>query len=167
MSKKLAVLLVALCSGIGAWGQEFNPSINRSFTSGDTTFVFTVKPLPENFRASIDREYYWYLNQKIHRNFGGAYGSLLHGKYTALARGNQLVEEGTFSNGLRNGIWRWWNSDGALKVVVKYSKGTIVKRIYPPVEMQKDKSKSIFRLFDKHTVNAPDTTKGPTATEPK
>ncbi len=167
MNRKLAILLVALYSGLGAWGQEFNPSTNKSFTLGDTTFIFEVKPLPENFRASIDREYYWYLNQQIHKNVGGAYGSLLHGKYRALANGNQLVEEGAFSNGLRDGVWHWWDGNGALKEVVKYSKGRVVKRIYPLVEIQKNKSKSILQFFNKHKVDTPDTTKGSPVSEQK
>lgn len=147
------MLILSACLGFGTQAQDFNPAENKTVYSGDTTFVFAVKPLPERFTFAVAKDYFWYTNQKIHRNQGGAYGWFLHGKYRAFTGSNRLVEEGNFANGLKNGVWRCWNPAGDLLSAVKYRKGKMLKQLYPAAEKGKDLSRKKLRLFGKHRTN--------------
>ena len=71
-------------------------------------------------------EIYWYdtKQRKIRssRNFDPKKGYILHGSYQVL-NGNQVVEDGIFYYGMKNGRWTKYNKDGILLDKRKYYKG--------------------------------------------
>lgn len=66
--------------------------------------------------------YYWILNDRIQSNQGGYSGNLLHGKYEVFVRG-ALIESGSYSKGLKSGLWRTWTDKGKLLSQYKWKDG--------------------------------------------
>jgi len=89
-------------------------------------FVESAKVIPQD-----KLRYYWYSNGAILSNIGGYSGNLLNGTYRALSKDNKLVEQGFFVNGLKDGTWKFWYSNGNLQRKEIWKKG-ILKSI--PVE---------------------------------
>lgn len=74
-----------------------------------------------------DLEYWWYQEfTKIKNTMGGAGGNLLHGKYRFYDEMGNLINEGNYYYGLKNGMHRTWNKNGSIKETLKYNKGVIV-----------------------------------------
>jgi antitoxin component YwqK of YwqJK toxin-antitoxin module len=61
------------------------------------------------------RQYYWFKGGAIHNSQSGVAGELLHDRFTKFYRGNQMAEQGSFNNGLKNGIWKSWHRNGMLQ----------------------------------------------------
>lgn len=160
------LVIVLAFLGLRTQAQEFNPSENKTVYVGDTTLVFSVIPLPEKFNGNLSRRYYWYTNQQVRSNTGGAYGSLLHGKYRALLNGNRLVAEGSYRMGLRHGVWRTWDSSGSLLSVVRYKKGDVAKTSYPTPVKKKKEGRSLLKLVGKGSANEPHVSQDSTVLQP-
>ncbi|NMH85954.1 toxin-antitoxin system YwqK family antitoxin [Flavivirga algicola] len=62
-----------------------------------------------------NKTYYWYKSGEIHQSLSTSGGLVLHKKYLKYYKGNQLVEQGTFSFGLKIGDWKTWYKNGKLK----------------------------------------------------
>ncbi|MCF8457037.1 MAG: hypothetical protein K9H62_13995 [Bacteroidales bacterium] len=58
--------------------------------------------------------YYWYNDKLVKSNLGGSSGFLLHGKYEVFDQNKNLLSQGFFDEGLKNGTWKFWDSDGEL-----------------------------------------------------
>lgn len=71
--------------------------------------------------------YYWHYAENIECNQGGYFGSLLHGEYSVLSVNNQLLQKGGFSDGLKNGMWMYWNTKGDLVCTEKWNMGRLTK----------------------------------------
>jgi len=69
------------------------------------------------------RIYYWYKSGQIHHSKSAIGGSVLHDSYTKYYKSSQLAEKGNFKLGLKDGVWRTWNEEGELQVVVAWKKG--------------------------------------------
>lgn len=88
---------------------------------------YTIKRISdENFRyefytttkavtAKQYRTYYWFKGGAIHQSESGMVGELLDGKFTKMFLGNQLAEQGTYSNGLKKGVWKTWYLNGVME----------------------------------------------------
>lgn len=73
----------------------------------------------------FDRHYHWVRAQSLHITQGGVGGTALHGSYQAYHPNGQLLEEGQFDRGLKNGTWKKWAQDGLLTQVEKWKYGRL------------------------------------------
>ena len=56
---------------------------------------------------------------------GGYAGELLHGEYLVYDKEKNLITKGGFAYGLKQGIWKYWNSQGILRYTVEYKDGLL------------------------------------------
>jgi len=82
-----------------------------------------IKPVDSDPGIKADRFYYWYDDNTIHASQGGFSGKLLNGLYVAYYLNHNLKEQGVFKKGLKDGIWKSWNEDGALGQVANWKNG--------------------------------------------
>lgn len=113
------LFLFVLISSLPHWayGQKLRLATPEGYVEARTT----VKAITPNPRA--DRWYHWVRAQTIHRTQGGYTGTLLHGPYSAFDAESHLVEQGKFRRGVKHGVWRYWNSAGALHRVEYWRNG--------------------------------------------
>lgn len=109
------VLITLILSGSLSFGQSRSVNQLREVViqTGDTVFKTRVRSTAKEERIDIGKRYYWYGQGRVFSNIGGSGGKLLHGSYQGFVDG-QLVVSGEFRNGLKNGIWSVWKSDGTL-----------------------------------------------------
>ncbi|HCT31381.1 MAG TPA: hypothetical protein DIW31_11790 [Bacteroidales bacterium] len=67
--------------------------------------------------------YHWYSADIFGANYGGYNGYLLNGNYKRVNLNGNLLEQGVFVNGLKDGIWKYWYPNGNLKRVENWRKG--------------------------------------------
>jgi hypothetical protein len=72
---------------------------------------------------SNNYDYYWFQAQRILCTQGGASGQLLHGGYEAFYDSKQLAEKGKFRKGLKDGVWKYWDTWGHLERVERWRNG--------------------------------------------
>ena len=70
-----------------------------------------------------NKMYYWYKSGEIHQSISSAGGLVLHSKFDRFYESNQLVEQGAFDYGLKNGVWKTWNEDGSLNQTIEWNRG--------------------------------------------
>jgi len=134
------VLLIVGVIFIGCTQMPSNiyPTSREITINTDSTRIFAqflIKPARVNPKDNL--RYYWYYTDKISSNVGGYNGNLLNGNYRVLSRENLLVVQGSFSNGLMDGVWKYWYSNGNIKKVETWKNG-ILKGF--PVEYNQDGS---------------------------
>jgi len=76
--------------------------------------VAGLDPVTPNLQAKSGLFYYWYEANEIHMTQGGYSGKLLNGVYTEYYKNKNLKTQGGFKNGLKDGHWKSWNTDGVL-----------------------------------------------------
>lgn len=86
-------------------------------------YRFTVFVQNVDIKISPKILYYWFFDGKISQNIGGYAGFLLHGKYQVFTKSGQLIEQGTFENGVKEGVWNYWNPSGGKIRMVAYQNG--------------------------------------------
>jgi antitoxin component YwqK of YwqJK toxin-antitoxin module len=77
------------------------------------------------YESLNNRLYYWYYPECINTNVGGYSGYLLHDDYSVYNKDKQLIEQGFFNKGLKNGIWKRWYPTGGLSSVVSWKDGLL------------------------------------------
>lgn len=88
----------------------------------DYEFFITRKKIK---KPSFGKTYYWYKSRQIHTSVSDIGGALLTGEYHKYYKSKQLAEKGTFSKGLKDGIWKNWQENGNLTKVERWKKGTL------------------------------------------
>lgn len=83
-------------------------------------FVSTKK---DNKNFKPHRMYYWYKSGEVHHSMSSSGGFLLHGSFSKYHKSNQLVEQGNFNYGLKNGVWKVWHDNGVLKQYEEWQNG--------------------------------------------
>lgn len=68
-------------------------------------------------------QYHWYASGSIHTSKGSYTGNLLHGEYIVFDSENNLIEKGFFNNGVKEGTWNRWFTDGKHKSVLNWEDG--------------------------------------------
>ncbi len=91
----------------------------------DSTVKCEIMITPKEVETSNELEYFWYYTDELKSNIGGYSGYLLHGKYNVFDLHNNLIEEGLFSNGLRNGVWKRWTIEGKLIQHTEWENGQL------------------------------------------
>lgn len=124
MSRLLIVLLVLL--SVQSIGQNKNsiPLTRKvSLEQDGKQIQFEVLIEDADFKLSPKIVYHWYKKDGIQQNVGGYAGFLLHGNYQVFAKSGQLIEQGSFVNGVKQGIWNYWNEIGNKTRIVHYENG--------------------------------------------
>lgn len=119
------IIFVLLFSGqLFAQNQEGMPFV-RSITIENNLNKYCFSVLVENVDIKTFPKvfYYWFSDGKINQNMDGYSGLLLNGKYQVFTKAGQLIEQGTFENGVKEGIWNYWNSTGEKIRTIAYDKG--------------------------------------------
>lgn len=101
---------------------SYNEVQKKVLRNGDYDIECYVS-LKEGPSFKEDKLYHWYKSGEIHTSRYGAGGSVLHKTYSKFYKTNQLVEQGEFFYGLKNGIWKTWFGSGQLKETTEWYKG--------------------------------------------
>ncbi len=112
----LAFLFMVLSMSVPGQSVKYTPSVTRKVVviSGDTTIICNVYNTWKNFKTRPECKYYWLFENTIHWNYGGYQGQLLHGEFSALNKNNNLIYQGYFINGLKDGEWKYWSGEGII-----------------------------------------------------
>jgi antitoxin component YwqK of YwqJK toxin-antitoxin module len=98
---------------------------NKTVTIHDDStklkYIFDVKKKKIANKA-MNKTYYWYKGGKIMRNQGAFDGKVLHGNFSAFYPNKTLAEKGQFKDGLKNGLWQEWRTDGTLQTYSYWKK---------------------------------------------
>ncbi len=89
----------------------------------DTVYRFYVIKPDISLMASTDLTYFWYKPDTILQTHGGYDGFLLNGLYAVFFPNKNLMEKGSFVNGLKVGEWRSWYPNGKLESVFHWKGG--------------------------------------------
>lgn len=99
---------------------QFKRSQNKEFNQEYYVLIGSANlPSYEN-----DKRYFWFKNLQVHQSVGRSGGFLLHGKFVSYYKGHELAEEGNFSFGLKDGVWRYWNKEGNITRVENWKSGS-------------------------------------------
>ena len=128
--KQILVLLVftvgMVTNSISQKTKDVTPSMIREIvlSNSDSTVTFYIL-IKNNSKHDLKNNvnYYWYVPETINKNKGGFAGNLLHGEYIVADNKNRLVTNGSFSEGLKNGIWKTWWDNGELRSSVEWKDG--------------------------------------------
>ncbi|WP_426672084.1 toxin-antitoxin system YwqK family antitoxin [Mucilaginibacter sp. McL0603] len=90
------------------------------------TVVAEIVPISGEPTVKPKLFYYWYSANAIHSSQGGFSGKLLNGQYTTYYPDKNLKEQGSFKKGLKDGIWKSWNTDGTLATMITWKRGSVV-----------------------------------------
>ena len=89
----------------------------------DIDFRYEFYTTNKKVNVSRDKVYYWFKGGAIHNSESGFSGELLDGDFVKMFHSNQLAEQGTFSNGLKVGLWKIWYPSGIIKSEQKWVNG--------------------------------------------
>ena len=102
------------------------PSLREiNLNYNDSSINFYVNTLDPRWKPKQGLRYYWYSMEKINSNIGGFSGKLLQGQYTVYDNDNNMLTQGSFNNGLKDGTWNTWYSNGKLKFTCRWKNGII------------------------------------------
>ena len=107
--------------------QEFSIPTRKEIklVNNDSTIITQVLVNEIQLKeVKTSERYYWYSNGTIESNIGGYHGRLLDGKFE-LFKENNLLIRGDFTNGLKNGTWKYWNKDGGFKETLNWEDGQL------------------------------------------
>lgn len=101
--------------------------INRDIvlTYDDSTVITQVLIKNLDTKTSYPLMYNWYFKETIGKSQNGYFGNLLHGNYLAYDLRKRLMRSGSFSYGLKNGVWKSWYPSGLLKSSEEWKKGLL------------------------------------------
>jgi antitoxin component YwqK of YwqJK toxin-antitoxin module len=120
------ILILSLLVGCTQINSNYYPTYRDITIKADSSNIYAqVLVKSQKVEPLNNLRYYWYSNEKISSNTGGFAGSLLNGTYRVMSKGNQLVEQGFFVNGVKDGSWKYWYSNGNLKRVEIWKKGIL------------------------------------------
>ncbi|NQY11239.1 MAG: hypothetical protein HRT71_17210 [Flavobacteriales bacterium] len=69
--------------------------------------------------------YAWFKSNKVFVTKGGFDGKLLHGKYTSFYKSDQMMEQGEYKKGVKNGEWMLWKPNGSIDKVINWKGGKL------------------------------------------
>ncbi len=120
----LIFLLVYQLFAVSGFSQDGAKMSNqRKLMLPGESHQFYVLIKSGNFVAQNDVSYCWFKNNSIHITQGGYDGYLIDGEYVVFYPNSDLKAKGEYRKGLKNGVWKSWYSNGALKEVCNWKKG--------------------------------------------
>jgi hypothetical protein len=105
---------------------QFEKKVNTRMvvlTYPDSTLRINILNKDNNLKTQKTKTYYWYYSNKISSNQGGFFGHLLHGDYVVFNDQMNMITQGRFSFGLKEGTWKQWYSNGNLMSIAEYKDG--------------------------------------------
>lgn len=126
MRKTIFGLLLSLLSTI-ALSQSSYQTKEIKITYSNAVEVFNVCVNNPTFTYDDKEEYFWYTEfSKIKSTWGGTGGKLLHGNYKLYNENGSLIADYNYFLGLKNGVFKQWDSVGNITRTEKYEKGKLV-----------------------------------------
>jgi antitoxin component YwqK of YwqJK toxin-antitoxin module len=93
----------------------------------NATEVFNVAKNNPKIEFDDKKEYFWYTDfSKIKSTKGGSGGQLLHGNYKLYDEEGNLSAEKNFKLGLKDGLFKDWDSTGNVVQTHKYSEDVVI-----------------------------------------
>ncbi|MFA7379439.1 MAG: hypothetical protein WC150_03190 [Bacteroidia bacterium] len=130
-----ALLFISIVSLSGCSVQKDELAIIENYLNQvnlimpDSNVIVRASILPKNNKrllAESDRYYSWYRQGTIHTTQGGYDGNLLGGEYVSYYyQTKNIKEKGFYWNGLKNGKWVEWHTNGNLKSTHIWKKGIL------------------------------------------
>ena len=100
--------------------------VTRSILLHQTDTLIEASILVDK-QAEIELEktriYTWYAFDKIQTNQGAYSGQLLHGTYKVYNKHDQLIEQGQYYHGIKEGMWSAWDTKGLKTFECSYKDG--------------------------------------------
>ncbi|MCH2045459.1 MAG: hypothetical protein MK212_15180 [Saprospiraceae bacterium] len=84
--------------------------------------IFIENP---SIKVKESKTYHWCHHNQIFKNVGGWSGKLLHGKFEQFYGDDALFRQGLFKEGLKEGLWQTWYTNGELQLVERWKKGIL------------------------------------------
>lgn len=127
---KLLFFVTILFSNIGCatYQSIFKPDIQfvSSLTDNEQQ-DFNILIEAKKKKTVNTKSYYWFKAGSIYKTQGDYSGNLLHGPFIQYYKEGQLKEKGAYTNGLKNGIWRYFTNTGQLRLYEEWDKGILKK----------------------------------------
>ena len=98
----------------------------HTFTIRDTSGQIIVSGLLSSFlpkKKDSHSTYHYFYKGQLFQVSGSYAGYVLHGPYQRFDTLNNLIEEGTFKYGRKEGTWKTWYQNGQLAASSSYKKG--------------------------------------------
>lgn len=92
-------------------------------SNNDTTYVANVYLVDVSVKTNYETRYHWFKNNELHSNVGGYTGKLLDGQFKKICDDGILIEQGSYLNGIKSGVWKNWNRKGDLLSIISYKQG--------------------------------------------
>jgi hypothetical protein len=106
--------------------RNFNPQRRPIIINSGDSIIFAYIQTKEHTYSPINnRTYYWFYAENIHWNLGGYSGNLLHNNYVIYNKEKNMIESGSFNNGLKTGCWKRWYPDGELQSIINWKDGLL------------------------------------------
>lgn len=122
---KIILGLLLICS-LPLTAQTINTKqLNLIVTYPDSVIKLTAYNGDKQVKVKDNCLYYWYANNQVHCNKAGYSGKLLDGTYSVFDRAQKLIAAGTYKMGRKDGVWKYWYTNGQLKTVEEWSNGSI------------------------------------------
>lgn len=91
----------------------------------DSSLKANVMKSTHSIRIKPDRTYHWYNKNTIQHTDGGYSGRLLHGLYESFYADHNLLTQGKFDHGLKDGLWISWFRNGKIKERIHFNQGEL------------------------------------------
>ena len=104
---------------------DYTPPVTREVLLDykDSVEIFNVSTVSDEVEVDDELMYFWYYEDKIHKNRGGYQGVLLSGNYSLLDKNESLVVNGKYLDGVKDGVWKYWHENGEIKETQEWKKG--------------------------------------------
>nr|WP_319511363.1 hypothetical protein [uncultured Draconibacterium sp.] len=119
----LCVLTSIICSHSKSLSAQEDLLRHITIKADGYCHLFYVDYSSKKVTVEDDATYYWFANGEIHKNTGGYSGQLLQSIYQKTTFGGSLIEQGSFKDGLKDGVWKIWDLDGNLVKIENWKKG--------------------------------------------
>jgi antitoxin component YwqK of YwqJK toxin-antitoxin module len=118
----LVTISFALKGQEAEW-QPFTREIKIEYT--DSIARARIMINPAELKVEDENIYYWHTKGQINKNMGGYSGDILHGVFHVFDLENRMITQGQFDEGLKEGTWKRWYSNGNLKSVMVWKKSRL------------------------------------------
>ena len=100
-----------------------NPN-KRQYKDQEFLYEFEIVLKKVILELEPNKRYFWFNGDAVKNTIYSYKGRLLNGEFKkSFLKSDNLSEVGSFSYGLKNGIWKKWNANGELKEVVNWEEG--------------------------------------------
>lgn len=124
--KRTLCFLLCLCSNYLMAQKMPDYGFDRvRITQEDKVLQFETLPVKGHPIPKPELWYFWYSANRIQNTQGGYSGKPLNGDYHSYYLNKNMMEAGSFHNGLKNGTWKSWTPEGALRETITWKDGIL------------------------------------------